>query len=71
MATFALGPLDVIVQGVLWSVPGLMFLAVLFVVLRLVLRDRLFFGGLERGAFNVGTFDPIGRSRPTRSSGSS
>ena len=36
MATFALGPLDVIVQGVLRSVPGLMFLAVLFVVLRLV-----------------------------------
>jgi len=59
MATFALGPLDVIVEGVLGSVPGLMFLAVLFVVLRLVLRlIRLFFGGLERGAFNVGTFDP-------------
>jgi len=59
MTTFALGPLDVMVQGVLGSVPGLMFLAVLFVLLRLALRlVRLFFGGLERGAFNVGTFDP-------------
>jgi small-conductance mechanosensitive channel len=59
MATFALNPLDVMVQGVLRSVPGLMFLVVLFVVLRLVLRlVRLFFGGLERGTFNVGTFDP-------------
>jgi small-conductance mechanosensitive channel len=59
MATFALDPLDVMVQGVLRSVPGLMFLVVLFVVLRLVLRlVRLFFGGIERGAFNVGTFDP-------------
>ena len=59
MTTFALGPLDVIVQGVLGSVPGLMFLAVLFVLLRLLLRlVRLFFGGLERGAFHVGTFEP-------------
>lgn len=59
MATFALGPLDVMLQGVLGSVPGLMFLAVLFVVMRLALRlIRLFFGGLERGAFNLGTFDP-------------
>jgi len=59
MVTFALGPLDVIVQGVLGSVPGLMFLAVLFVLLRLSLRMvRLFFAGLERGAFHVGTFDP-------------
>ena len=59
MATFALDPLDVMVQGVLGSVPGVMFLVVLFIVLRLVLRlVRLFFGGIERGAFNVGTFDP-------------
>jgi small-conductance mechanosensitive channel len=59
MATFALGPLDVIAQGVLGSVPGLMFLLVLFVLLRLVLRlVRLFFGGIERGAFTLGTFDP-------------
>ena len=59
MATFALGPLDVMLQGVLGSVPGLMFLAVLFVVMRLALRlIRLFFGGLERGAFHLGTFDP-------------
>jgi small-conductance mechanosensitive channel len=59
MATFALGPLDVMVQGVLGSVPGLMFLVVLFILIRLLLRlVRLFFGGLERGTFSVGTFDP-------------
>ena len=59
MTTFAVGPLNVMLDSVLQSIPSLLFLVVLFVVFRLLLRVvRLFFTGLERGAFSVGSFDP-------------
>jgi hypothetical protein len=71
MTTFALGPLDVMVQGVLGSVPGLMFLAVLFVLLRLALRLVVCFSAVSSAARSMsGRSIRTGRSRPTRSSAS-
>src|SRR5262249_41638515 len=44
MLAFALGPLQIISQGIARSIPSLVFLAVLFFVVRVVLRlVRLFF----------------------------
>jgi small-conductance mechanosensitive channel len=59
MAAFALGPLNVIGAGIANNIPSLIFLAVLFVVLRLALRViRLFFESTERGAVKLANFDP-------------
>jgi small-conductance mechanosensitive channel len=55
---FALSPLDLIGNGIVANVPSLVFLAVLFFVIRLVLRlVRLFFEMVGRGAVQLANFD--------------
>jgi small-conductance mechanosensitive channel len=55
---FALAPLRTIAGGIAANVPSLVFLAVLFVLLRVTLRlTRLFFEAVERGTVTVGGFD--------------
>ena len=59
MAAFALAPLVVIGRGLVTHIPGLVFLAVLFVLVRLALRlIRLFFDAIERGGVTIASFDP-------------
>jgi small-conductance mechanosensitive channel len=59
MAAFALEPLELIGAGIVENIPSLIFLTVLFVVLRLVLRMiKLFFGAVERGGVNLSAFEP-------------
>ena len=53
-----LGPLSTIGRAVLASVPNLVFLVVLFVVVRFVLRMmRLFFDAIGRGSITLAGFD--------------
>ena len=55
---FALSPLDVIGSGIVANVPSLVFLVVLFFVIRLVLRlVRLFFETVGRGTVKLANFD--------------
>jgi small-conductance mechanosensitive channel len=56
---FALGPLEVIGSGLVANIPRLVFLVVLFFVIRLVLRlVRLFFEAVGRGTVRLERFDP-------------
>jgi small-conductance mechanosensitive channel len=58
VAGFALGPLRTIGGGILANVPRLVFLAVLFVVIRVALRlIRLFFESVGSGTVTLGNFD--------------
>ena len=58
MVAFALAPLQVIFGGIVTNIPRLVFLVVLFVVIRLLLRMiRLFFHEVGRGAVTLGGFD--------------
>ena len=58
MVAFVLAPLNVIGQGFVDHIPSLVFLAVLFFVIRVVLRiTRLFFESAERGTVNLSGFD--------------
>jgi small-conductance mechanosensitive channel len=58
MATFALAPLEVMGRGIVQHIPSLVFLAVLFVLIRLTLRlIRLFFDAVERGGVALADFD--------------
>ena len=58
MAAFALAPLQVIGTGIVAHIPSLVFLAVLFVVVRIVLRlTRLFFEAVGRGTVTLSNFD--------------
>jgi len=58
MLAFALGPLEVIANGLIAQIPSLIFLVVLFFVFRLTLRViRLFFDAIERGTVTLATFD--------------
>jgi small-conductance mechanosensitive channel len=58
LAGFALGPLQVMAAGVVAHIPGLVFLAVLFFVVRLALRlVRLFFGAVGRRTITFTNFD--------------
>ncbi len=53
-----LGPLSTMGRAVLASVPNLVFLAVLFVVIRFLLRiGRLFFDAVGRGSITLAGFD--------------
>ena len=55
---FVLSPLEVIGGGIVRNVPSLVFLAVLFFVVRLVLRlVRLFFEMVGRGSVTLANFD--------------
>ncbi len=59
MASFVLGPLQVMAQGIVASIPSLVFLVVLFLVIRLVLRLlRLFFQAVRRGTVTLAGFEP-------------
>jgi small-conductance mechanosensitive channel len=59
MVAFALGPLQVIANGLIANVPSLVFLVVLFFVFRFGLRlIRLFFDAIERGTVSLANFDP-------------
>ena len=59
MRDFALGPLRIIGNGILVNIPSLVFLVVLFVMVRLVLRlIYLFFDAVGRGAVTLSNFDP-------------
>jgi small-conductance mechanosensitive channel len=58
MTAFALAPLQVIGAGIVDSIPSLVFLVVLFFVVRLGLRlIRLFFEAVEHGRVTLATFD--------------
>ena len=58
MLAFALGPLQVIGGGIARNIPSLMFLAVLFFVIRVVLRlVRLFFDAVSGGGVTLPRFD--------------
>jgi small-conductance mechanosensitive channel len=58
MFAFALAPLQVIGAGIIAQIPSLVFLAVLFVVVRIVLRlTRLFFDAVGRGTVTLDNFD--------------
>jgi small-conductance mechanosensitive channel len=55
---FALAPLAVLGQGLVANIPRLVFLAVLFLVIRLLLRlVRLFFEAVARGTVKLSNFD--------------
>ena len=55
---FALGPLQVIGTGIVANIPSLIFLTVLFFVVRLALRlFRLFFEAVGRGTVTLAGFD--------------
>jgi len=59
MAAFALSPLQVMASGFVERIPSLVFLAVLFVVVRVALRlIRIFFDALGSGAVRLERFDP-------------
>jgi small-conductance mechanosensitive channel len=59
MVTFSLGPLRLLGRGLVESIPSFVFLAVLFLVFRVILRlVRLFFDGVERGAIVLDRFEP-------------
>jgi small-conductance mechanosensitive channel len=58
MLAFALAPLQVIGGGIVEHIPGLTFLVVLFVAVRVLLRlVRLFFDAVERGGVTLQNFD--------------
>lgn len=56
---FALGPLRTIAGGIVANVPRLVFLAVLYVIVRVALRlIRLFFESVGSGAVTLANFEP-------------
>ena len=58
LAAFALAPLQVIGAGIVANIPSLVFLTVLFYVIRIALRLlRLFFEAVERGRVALSGFD--------------
>jgi small-conductance mechanosensitive channel len=58
MVGFALAPLEVLGQGIVGHIPSLIFLAVLYLVIRVTLRlTRLFFESVERGTVTLSGFD--------------
>jgi small-conductance mechanosensitive channel len=60
MAAFALSPLQVMASGFVERIPSLVFLAVLFVVVRVALRlIRIFFDALGSGSVRLERFDPV------------
>jgi small-conductance mechanosensitive channel len=59
MAAFAFAPLQVIGAGIAANIPSLVFLVVLFFVLRVTLRlIHLFFDAIERRRVTLASFDP-------------
>jgi small-conductance mechanosensitive channel len=59
LLAMTLRPLGVMGKGLVQSVPDLVFLAILIVVVRYLLRmGRLFFDAVERGTVKISNFDP-------------
>jgi small-conductance mechanosensitive channel len=59
MVAFALAPLKLLGAGLVAQIPSLMFLFVLFVIVRIVLRlTHLFFDSIESGRVTLRNFDP-------------
>ena len=59
LLTMALRPLGDMATGLIQAVPGLVFLAILIIVVRYLLRmGRLFFDAIARGTLTVSNFDP-------------
>lgn len=59
LTSWVLDPLRVMGRGVVDSIPNLIFLAILFVLLRWTIGlTRLFFNAVERGSVTVAGFDP-------------
>ena len=59
MLGFALGPLQVMGSGIVDHIPSLVFLVVLFFVVRVVLRFlRLFFEAVGQGTVRLANFEP-------------
>jgi small-conductance mechanosensitive channel len=59
MLEFALGPIKIIAGGVIANIPSLVFLVVLFIMVRLVLRlVALFFNAVARGSVTLAGFYP-------------
>ena len=58
LVTFVIGPLQVMGEGILANIPSLVFLTVLFFIVRLVLRlVRLFFKAVSRGTVSLPGFE--------------
>jgi small-conductance mechanosensitive channel len=59
MVAFTLAPLRVLGAGLVAQIPSLMFLLVLFVIVRIILRlTHLFFDAVENGRVTLHNFDP-------------
>ena len=59
LGDYAVGPLRTMGGGLLAYIPNLIFLVVLFVVIRFALRlTRLFFESVEQGTISFGSFEP-------------
>ncbi len=59
LGAWALDPVVTLGRGVVAYLPNVVFLAILFVVIRYVLKvTRLFFNGVERGTVTIAGFDP-------------
>jgi small-conductance mechanosensitive channel len=58
LAGYVLGPLQVLAQGIMAHIPGLIFLAILFFITRYALKlVRLYFDAVERGTVTLSGFD--------------
>ena len=58
-AALVLDPLRVIGAGIVANIPSLIFLAILFLVVRTALRlTRIFFDAVDRGSVQIGRFEP-------------
>jgi small-conductance mechanosensitive channel len=59
LGTWVVDPIITMGQGAVSFLPNLLFLAILFIVIRYVLKvTRLFFIGVERGTVTLSGFDP-------------
>jgi small-conductance mechanosensitive channel len=59
LVSLILGPLQTMAEGFVRQIPNLIFLGVLFVVVRFLLRiTRLFFDSVARGLVTLSNFDP-------------
>jgi small-conductance mechanosensitive channel len=58
LAGWVVGPVETIARGVVGVIPNLIFLAILFVIVRWVLRTlRMFFEGVAEGRVELGNFE--------------
>jgi len=58
LAGWVVGPVETIARGVVAVIPNLIFLAILFVIVRWLLRTlRMFFAGVAEGRVELGNFE--------------